>query len=224
MKCLLSLFFLVAIQFLVSADSSVLLWEPFDTFRAESFITPLPNKNTTIENGVMWTRGESGRKYPPMVYMPLSERDIEISFKYRHLGEGGNLWLFVDGADGFGSTDHMLRVKFLRNGIRVQVDGHSLDPDAKGRQYKRKADAVSGAYRLNEILAMEKVEIKTGEWQMVRLKFQGEQVEMSLNEKIWTKTLNRPGFKFEKKKLLFMQNGGEKGIEIDDVKVSRHHS
>ncbi|MCX7007718.1 MAG: hypothetical protein NTY53_10810, partial [Kiritimatiellaeota bacterium] len=33
-------------------------------FDAKKFLTPLPNKNTTIRDGVMWTRGSSGGKYP----------------------------------------------------------------------------------------------------------------------------------------------------------------
>jgi hypothetical protein len=220
MKYLLLPIILVC-QAFATEKSYVLLKETFDTHHPQHFLTELPNKNTSFKKGVMWTRGESGRKYPPMVYMPLSEKDIEISFKYRHLGDGGNLWLFIDGDDGFGGTDHMLRIKFLRHGIRVQVDGHSLNPDAKGRQHKRKVDPKSGAYRLNEILPLEKTEIKTDEWQVVHLRFKGEQVEMSLNGDVWNKTLIRPGFKFEKQKILFMQNGGEQGIEIDDVIVKR---
>ena len=40
-----------------------------------------------------------------------------------------------------------------------------------------------------------------------------------LDNNRWTKTLQRPGFAFRKNMLLFMLNGGESGIEIDDLKI-----
>ena len=58
-------------------------------FDAKKFLTPLPNKNTSVRDGVMWTRGSSGGKYPPMVYLPVQGKDLAISFRYRHLGVGG---------------------------------------------------------------------------------------------------------------------------------------
>jgi hypothetical protein len=42
---------------------------------------------------------------------------------------------------------------------------------------------------------------------------------MSVDGK-WTRTLNRPNFDATKRKLLWMQNGGGAGIEIDDVVVT----
>ena len=54
-------------------------------FDAKKFLTPLPNKNTSIREGVMWTRGSSGGKYPPMVYLALAGKDLTMSFRYRHL-------------------------------------------------------------------------------------------------------------------------------------------
>ena len=69
-------------------------------FDAKKFLTPIPNKNTSIRDGVMWTRGASGGKYPPMVYLALDGKDLTMSFRYRHLEKGGMLWLFVDGDDG----------------------------------------------------------------------------------------------------------------------------
>ncbi len=86
-------------------------------FNARRFITPIPNKNTQVRDGVLWTHGTSGGKYPPMVYLGVEGKDLTISFRYRHLAGGGMLWFFVDGDDGFGSEDHMLRVKLLREGV-----------------------------------------------------------------------------------------------------------
>ena len=44
--------------------------ETFDaSFDAARFTTRIPNKNTTVRDGVLWTRGSSGRKYPPMIYL-----------------------------------------------------------------------------------------------------------------------------------------------------------
>jgi hypothetical protein len=188
-------------------------------FDARKFTTPIPNKNTEVREGVMWTRGSSGGKYPPMVYLPVDGKDLTITFRYRHLGDGGWLWFFVDGDDGYGSVDHMLRVKLLRDGVQLEVDAHSKDEHHPLRQNTRPADKASGAYRLNEFLPVEKVDLKRNDWREVKLVFQGEQATLSVDGKVWSKTLSRANFNAGKRKLLWMQNGGEKGIEIDDVHV-----
>ena len=69
---------------------------------ASSFLTDIPNKNTEVRDGVLWTRGESGGKYPPLVYLGVGGKDLTISFRYRHLEQGGMVWFFVDGDDGDG--------------------------------------------------------------------------------------------------------------------------
>ena len=84
--------------------------EPFDKVDPSRFLRFSP-EYTTIRNGAMWTRGESGGKYSPFVGIPIDEIDCSISFRYRHLGDGKMLWLFIDGDDGFGGQDHMLRVR-----------------------------------------------------------------------------------------------------------------
>jgi hypothetical protein len=195
--------------------------ESFDPpFDARRFSTPIPNQNTEVRDGVLWTRGASGGKYPPMVYLPVEGKDLAISFRYRHLAAGGWLWFFVDGDDGFGSVDHMLRVKLLRNGVQLQVDCHSLDANHPLRQKTdRPADPVSKAYRLNEPFALEKVDLSANSWREVKLVFAGETVGVSIDGTLWTHTLKRPAFNAAKRKLLWMQNGGEKGIEIDDIRV-----
>lgn len=194
--------------------------ENFDgEFDAKRFLTPIPNKNTEVRNGVLWTRGSSGGKYPPMVYLPVTGKDLTISFRYRHLGEGGWLWFFVDGDDGFGGVDHMLRVKILRDAVQLQVDGHSLDPNHPQRQLSRPPDEKSGAYRLNEQLPAEKVDLTSDAWRQVRLVFRGSEVHMSIDGDTWQKTLSRPNFDAAKRKILWMQNGGPLGIEIDHILV-----
>jgi hypothetical protein len=189
------------------------------TFDAKKFITPIPNKNTVIRDGVMWTHGTSGGKYPPMVYLSLAGKDLTISFRYRHLEKGGMLWLFVDGDDGFGSVDHMLRVKLNRDSVVLEVDAHSLDAKHPLRQNTRVADPVSKAYRTNEYLPAEKVDLSDNDWRTVKLFFKGDTLDMSVDDK-WKHTLKRPNFDATKRKLLWMQNGGEKGIEIDDIVVT----
>ena len=188
-------------------------------FDAKKFITPLPNKNTSIRDGVMWTHGSSGGKYPPMVYLALAGKDLTMSFRYRHLEKGGMLWLFVDGDDGYGSIDHMLRVRLNRDSVVLEVDAHTLDPKHPLRQNTREPDSVSKAYRTNEVLPAEKVDLSDTEWRTVKLVFKGDTVDMSVDGK-WKHTLKRPNFDATKRKLLWMQNGGEKGIEIDDVIVT----
>ena len=188
-------------------------------FDAKKFITPIPNKNTSIRDGVMWTRGSSGGKYPPMVYLSLAGKDLTMSFRYRHLDKGGMLWLFVDGDDGYGSVDHMLRVRLNRDSVVLEVDAHSLDPKHPLRQNTREPDPVSKAYRTNEHLPAEKVDLSDNEWRTVKLIFKGDTVDMSGDGK-WKHSLKRPNFDATKRKLLWMQNGGEKGIEIDDVLVT----
>lgn len=168
-----------------TAESTVFREDFEGDFDPSRFTTKIPNKNSEVRKGVLWTRGDSGGKYPPMVYLPVSGKDMEISFRYRHLAEGGWLWFFVDGDDGFGSVDHMLRVKLRRDGIQLQVDSHSKDPEHPMRQKKgRPADSVSGAYRLNEFLPPEKVDLSANQWRTVRLHFSGERVEIRLDENV----------------------------------------
>jgi hypothetical protein len=195
--------------------------ETFDAgFDAKRFTTPIPNKYTEVRGGVLWTHGSTGGPYPPMVYLPVDGKDLAISFRYRHLGDGGWLWFFVDGDDGFGSVDHMLRVKLLRDGVVLEVDSHSKDAKHPQRQKgAHPADPVSGAYRLNEFLPVEKVDLTKNAWHEVKLVFGGERVSVNLDGKTWSKALSRPCFNAAKRKLLWMQNGGEQGIEIDDIDV-----
>ncbi|MEY5011630.1 MAG: hypothetical protein RLZZ253_2769 [Verrucomicrobiota bacterium] len=70
------------------------------------------------------------------------------------------------------------------------MDAHSPDPAHPLRQNTRPADPVSKVYRTNEFFPAEKVDLS-----------------------------KQPNFDATKRKLLWMQNGGEKGIEIDDVVV-----
>ncbi len=198
--------------------------EPFvetfdDKFEAKRFTTPIPNKNTEVRDGVLWTRGSSGGKYPPMVYLPVAGKDMSLSFRYRHLGDGGWLWFFVDGDDGFGSVDHMLRVKLLRDSVTLEVDAHTKDTAHPLLQKNRAVDPVSGAYRTNEYFPAEKVDLSANKWRTVKLDFAGEKVVISVDGTFWSHQLTRPNFNAGKHKLLWMQNGGEKGIEIDDVLV-----
>ncbi len=175
---------LIPLQSLHAADTKTVPFkETFDTgFDAKRFTTPIPSKNTEVRDGVLWTHGASGHKYPPMVYLPVKGKDMTISFRYRHLGQGGMLWFFVDGDDGFGSVDHMLRVKLLRSGVKLQVDSHSLNANHPLRQKKnRPADALSKAYRLNEFLPVEKVDLSASKWHQVTLTFKADVVTISLD-------------------------------------------
>ena len=195
--------------------------ETFDDFDATRFRTEIPNRNSEVRDGVLWTRGDSGGKYPPMVYLDVDGKDLEISFRYRHLENGGMVWFFVDGDDGFGSVDHMLRVKLNRTGVQLQIDAHSLNPNHPDRQNTgRPADKVSGAYRLNKKFPQEDVDLISNAWREVTLSFRGESVTISVDGKTWTRTLKHACFDETKRKLLWMQKGGEKGIEIDDIRVT----
>ena len=78
---------------------------------------------------------------------------------------------------------------------------------------------MSGAYRLNEMLPLDPVDLSANEWHEVQLIFSGEEVKLSLDGNRWTKVLSRPNFQAGKKKLLWMQNGGEAGIELDTIVV-----
>ncbi len=111
-----------------------------------------------------------------MVYLPVAGRDLEIRFRYRHAGPGGWLWFFVDGDDGFGSVDHLLRVKLQRNLVELQVDGHTKDPGHPLIQKNgRPADPVSGAFRTNEILPATRLDLSDSAWREVRSSSPGKQ-------------------------------------------------
>ncbi len=194
--------------------------ENFEPINLAHFSHPIPNQYTEVRNGVLWTRGSTGTAYPPMVFMPIEGKDLSISFRYRHLGDGGWLWFFVDGDDRHGSVDHLLRVKLLRDQIQLQVDAHSFDPEHPLRQKRREADPVSKTYRLNEILPPHRIDLTSDDWRTVTVVFHGEQAVISVDGGAWTETLTRPDFDAGKRKLLWMQNGGDKGIEIDDIRVT----
>ena len=197
--------------------------EHFNTRIVSSFfLTDIPNKNTEIRDGVLWTRGESGGKYQPLVSLGVDGKDLTVSFRYRHLEQGGMVWFFVDGDDGYGSVDHMLRVKLMRTGIQLQIDSHSLDPNHPDRQNNsRPADKVSGAYRLNTKYPRDSIDLTKNRWHDVKIQFSGETVTITLDEKKWKKTLKHACFDQEKCKILWMQNGGGKGVELDDIHVTQ---
>lgn len=191
------------------------------SFDASRFSTPIPSEHTEVRDGVLWTHGPGVGNYPPMVYLPVEGTDLTISFRYRQLEPGGWMWFFVDGDDGFGSVDHMLRVKLLRDGIQLEVDSHSKDANHPLRQKGgHPADKISGAYRLNEFLPAEKLDLSGTGWHEVEVAFYGERVNIRVNGEVWTQTLSRPCFNAAKRKLLWMQKGGEKGIELDDIHVT----
>ena len=193
--------------------------ESFDSLKPELF-TKFPANNSTVRNGVLWIRGESGKKYPPTVSIPIAEKDCTLSFKYRFLNEEkGMIWLFINGDDSFGGYDHILRVKLTKKAVAVQIDGHTKDPKHPEVQEGRKSDPVSGAYRYSEKMRPDKVDLEDSEWHQLELVFKKDEVAISLDGKRWRKKLERPGFMHEKQELSWFLNGGDKGIEIDDVKV-----
>ncbi len=125
-------------------------------------------------------------------------------------------WLVVD--SGYGAVDYMLRVRLKRDSAALEIDGHSPDPKHPLRQNNRKADPVSNVYRTNEFLPAEPVDLSANEWHTVKLRFKGDTVDMSVDA-LWTRQIKRSNFDTTKRKLLWMQNGGTQGIEIDDVSV-----
>ncbi len=207
----------------VSCGQQSEIHEQFNSETVSSFfLTDIPNKNTEIRDGVLWTRGESGGKYQPLVSLGVDGKDLTVSFRYRHLEQGGMVWFFVDGDDGYGSVDHMLRVKLMRTGIQLQIDSHSLDPNHPNRQNNsRPADKVSGAYRLNTKYPRDSIDLTKNRWHDVKIQFSGETVTITLDEKKWKKTLKHACFDQEKCKILWMQNGGGKGVELDDIHVTQ---
>lgn len=195
--------------------------EPFD---ASAFITPIPNSFTKVRGGVLWTHGRDPEaKYPPMVYYPIDGgSDIDIQFRFRILGEGRDRWLhcFVDADDGGGGMDHCVRVLLRAHELRFHVDGKTTDPNHPGRQPNKPADKVSGLYRVPESFDPVPLEIGVGVWRTLRLSFRGDALTTSIPELNWSHTFQRPTFPHPKRKLLWMQNGGEEGIEIDDLVIN----
>jgi hypothetical protein len=116
--------------------------------------------------------------------------------------------------------------------VHIQVDAHTKNPKdpmllktiAQRRKQRpqekdRPPDTVSGAYRVSEKLKPEAVDLQDKNWHNLQLVFKGDRVLIRLDNNRWTKSLQRPGFAFRKNMLLFMLNGGESGIEIDDLKI-----
>ena len=72
---------------------------------------------------------------------------------------------------------------------------------------------------MNEILPKEPVDLGANDWREVKLVFRGDEAGLSVDGDRWQKTMKRANFNAAKRKLLWMQNGGVNGIEIDDVRV-----
>ena len=106
-----------------------------------------------------------------------------------------------------------------RESLIKAVFAHYLQSGQRHLEQTRAPDPVSKAYRTNEHFPAEKVDLSANEWRTVRLAFKGDTVAMSVDGQ-WTRTLQRPNFDATKRKLLWMQNGGAAGIEIDDVVVT----
>ncbi len=53
----------------------------------------------------------------------------------------------------------------------------------------------------------------------MQLAFLGEKVNVSIDGKLRSKELVRTNFNDNKRNLLWMQNGGEEGLELDDVHI-----
>jgi hypothetical protein len=195
--------------------------ESFDQFDASRFAPAIPNESTQVRNGALWTRGGPAKGYPPMVAMPIEATDLEISFRYRQLGDGEYVWLLVDGDDGFGGNDHVFRVQLQRGSVQLQVDGHTLDPDDPQIQKfgGPRIDKVSGSYRTNELLPKTKLDLSDDDWHQLHVVFEGEHVAVTLDETTYRQSVQRPGFDVAKTKLLWLLNGGEAGIELDDIHV-----
>ncbi len=81
-KAILVALLVMPVALLFSVEPAVSIHETFDPkFDATRFLTPIPNKNTEIRDGVLWTHGSSGGKYPPMVYLPVHGKDMTITFR-----------------------------------------------------------------------------------------------------------------------------------------------
>ena len=199
--------------------------ENFDNFDPRRFQTKIPNQNSRIRKGVLWTHGESGGKYPPMIHLDLTplkveNKDLEISFRFRFLQEDSLIWFFIDGDDGFGSVDHLLRVKLLPTGVQLQIDSHTLDANHPDRQNKdRPADKISAAFRLSQKLPKVLVELKTSQWHDVKVVFRSNTAAISVDDDAYSQTLRHNCFNTTKRKMLWMQKSGDEGIEIDDVVI-----
>lgn len=205
--------------------------ETFDQVQVDRF-NKFDSKNSSIRDGVLFTQGSSGGKYPPMVGFPIDETDCTISFRYRFLGDSKMIWLFIDGDDSYGGQDHVLRVKLMRDAVGLQVDAHTKDPKhpqlLKNLANRRKQspakkdrppDPVSGAYRVSEQLKPEPIHLRDNRWHTLSLAFKGDQVSIRIDDDRWSKNLTRPGFAFKKNMLLLLIAGSNEGIEIDDLKI-----
>ena len=182
--------------------------ENFDNFDPSRFQTKIPNQNSRVRRGVLWTHGESGGKYPPMIHLDLTPlkvetKDLEISFRFRFLQQDSMIWFFIDGDDGFGSIDHLLRVKLLPTGVQLQIDHHSRDPNHPDRRNKdRPADKVSGAFRLSQKLPKDLVELKLNQWHDVNVAFRNRKVTISVGDQRWSKTIQHACFNTKKHNMI----------------------
>ena len=177
--------------------------------------------HSQIRNGVVYTKGRGTKKYPPSLGIPIKETDCAITFKYRQLGDGKAIIFFINGDDSFGGFDHTFRIYLLRNGIKLQVDAHTKNKNElseKQKQRNRPPNKTSGAYRNCEARPFKKVNLNDDKWHTVEIVFKGKNVKVSLDGKL-VESLDRRGFAFEKNELYFMQDGGEKGLELGHFNI-----
>ena len=71
-----------------------------------------------------------------------------------------------------------------------------------------------------EFLLLEKVDLTANNWHEVKLIFRGEEIIITVDAETSSRTLKRANFDAAKRKLLWMQNGGNQGIEIDDIHIT----
>lgn len=80
---------------------------------------------------------------------------------------------------------------------------------------------MSGAFRLSQKLQKDVVNLKINQWHDVSVTFRNHEVTISVDRQIWSKTLQHSCLNTKERKLLWMQKGGDQGIEIDDLKITR---
>ena len=74
--------------------------------------------------------------------------------------------------------------------------------------------------RNGEFLLLEKVDLTANNWHEVKLIFRGEEIIITVDAETSSRTLKRANFDAAKRKLLWMQNGGNQGIELDDIHIT----
>jgi hypothetical protein len=184
----------------------------------------------TVNDGVLQGVCAPEDGHGPAVFAPLTEHDLNASYKVK-LDEKGNCLMLIDGESAFGGSAHLFRVSLYGGSVAIAQDRGM--PQSHIEQGAARAAALKAGktvppptaeqladpkfYR-TERLAGAPLKAKPGDWIKIDVALKGNDVTVTIND---AQKLTAKGTVFDvaKSKLVFLVGQGKK-VWIDEVRVS----